>query len=69
MFSHLNYGENFHYIICLKCHGKYAFTHLPEPRLLSCQFYFNSTNYKKPQIVTDLLNIGPSKTFTKKLRT
>ena len=43
--------------------------HLPEPGLLSCQFYFNSTNYKKPQIVTDLLNIDPSKTFTKKLRT
>lgn len=32
--------------------------------LLSCQFYFNSTNYKKPQIVTDQLNIGPPKTNT-----
>ena len=46
------------HIICFKCQGKYAFT---GTGLLSCQFYFNSTNYKKPQIVTDLLNIGPSK--------
>ena len=56
--SDLNYAENFNLIVSLKCHEKWA---LPETKLLSCQFYFNSTNYKKPQIVTDLLNIGPQK--------
>ena len=65
--SHLNYGGNFNHTICFKCHRIHML--LVTTKLLSCQFYFNSTNYKKPQIVTDLLNIGPSKTFTKKLRT
>ena len=37
---------------------------LADTKFLSCQFYFNSTNYKKPQIVTDQLNIGPPKTYT-----
>ena len=60
--SCLNYGENFNHIILLKWQWRYAF---PETMLSSCQFYFNSTNYKKPQIVTDLLNnIGRPKTFT-----